>query len=394
MSERELRNALRRAGEDRDPAARERAWRVVRAAYSDYEPRRRRLRWARPATLAAVLAVLAGGAVAAAATTRGGITQVVHDVLGIGEPHARPALVRVPGGGRLLVQEGRSSWVVAGDGSRRRLGRYDGASWSPRGLFVVAWRGRVLTAVEPSGQPRWSLSRPDPIDVARWSPGDGFRIAYLSGGSLRVVNGDGTGDHRYSGATRVAPAWRPGARHVLAYLDARRRVQVTAVDTHRRLWRSSPIAHPVALAWSTGGGRLLVLKRNRAVVYDAAGRHVASQEIAGVRSAAWSPRAPEVALVRTDAAVGTSSLVLLDPAHPPKARTLFSGPGTFGAPAWAPDGRSVLLPWPDAGQWLFLRTRGSRRTTAVANIARQFSSGTSAPRFPDEVAWCCGRAQP
>jgi hypothetical protein len=394
MSDRELREALRRAGERPDPAARERAWRVVQAAYSGYEPRRSRLRWARPATLAAVLAVLVGGAVAAAATTRGGIREVVHDVLGIGEPHARPALVRVPGGGRLLVQAGASSWVVAADGSRRRLGAYDGASWSPRGLFVVAWRGRVLTAVEPSGQPRWSLSRPRPIDAARWSPGDGFRIAYLSGGSLRVVNGDGTGDRRYGGATSVAPAWRPGAAHVLAYVDAKRRVEVTAVDTRRRLWRSSAMADPVALAWSSGGGLLLVLKRDRAVVYDAGGHHIASQPIAGVQSAAWSPRAREVALVRTDAAAGTSSLVLLNPAHPPQARTLFSGPGTFGAPTWAPDGRSVLLPWPDAGQWLFLRPRGSRRTTAVANIARQFSSGPSAQRFPDDVAWCCGRAQP
>jgi hypothetical protein len=393
MSDRELRDALRRAGERRDPAARERAWRVVQAAYSGYEPRRRRLHWARPATLTAVLAVLAGGAVAAAATTQGGIGEVVHDVLGIGEPHARPALVRVPGGGRLLVQAGTSSWVVAADGSRRRLGAYDGASWSPRGLFVVAWRGRVLTAVEPSGQPRWSLARPRPIDVARWSPGDGFRIAYLSGGSLRVVNGDGTGDHRYGGATSVAPAWRPGAAHVLAYVDAKRRVEVTAVDTHRRLWRSSPMADPVALGWSRGG-LLLVLKRDRAVVYDAAGHHIASQPIAGVRSAAWSPRAREVALVRTDAAAGTSSLVLLDPARPPQARTLFSGPGRFGAPAWAPDGRSVVLPWPDAGQWLFLRTSGSRRTIAVANIARQFSRGASAPRFPGAVAWCCGGTQP
>jgi len=391
VNERELRRALRRLGGHPDPVARERAWRVVRAAHAEQAPERRPRRWARLATLAALLAVLAGGTAAAAATTRGGIGRVVHDVLGIGAPHAHAALVHVPGGGRLLVQDGGTTWVVSGAGTRRRLGSYDGASWSPRGLFAVAWRGGTLTAVTPSGTLRWSLSRPAPIDVARWSPGDGFRIAYLSGGALRIVNGDGSGDRRYDAAAGVTPAWRPGADHVLAYVDARRRVQVAAVDARRRLWRSGPLADPVALAWSAGGGRLLVLERERVVVFDAAGRRVASRALAGAQAAAWSPRAPEVAVVRAGPAAGTSSLVLLDGAHGLRSRVLFSGPGAFGAPAWAPGGRALLLPWPDAGQWLFLRTSGSGRPTAVANIARQFSPGAATPRFPDAVAWCCGQ---
>jgi len=363
----------------------------VQAAYRELEPRRRPRRWPRVVAIVVVATVVGGGAVAAATTPHSGVGRLVRDVLGIGAPHPRASLVRVPGGGRLLVQNGRSTWVVAADGTRRRLGSYDGASWSPHGLFVVAWRGGVLTATEPAGKVHWSLSRPGRIAAARWSPVDGFRIAYLSGGSLRIVNGDGTGDRRYGTAlATVAPAWRPDTRHVLAYLDARRRVQVVAVDARRRRWRSGPVADPVALAWSAGGRRLLVLERRGAVIYNDAGRRVASRSIAGARAAAWSPRTSELAVVRSDAAAGRSELLLLDAARGLRTRPLFGGPGRFGAPGWSPDGRSLLLPWPDAGQWLFLRPGGHGRPTAIANIARQFAPGAARPRFPGAVAWCCG----
>ena len=105
----------------------------------------------------------------------------------------------------------------------------------------------MLSAVDPRGGVRWSLTRPQADHRARWAPGDGFRIAYLSGGALRVVDGDGTGDHRYAAArARVAPAWRPGARHVLAYADPAGRIAVAAVDARRRAWRSAPLAGLVA----------------------------------------------------------------------------------------------------------------------------------------------------
>ena len=178
----------------------------------------------------------------------------------LGREDARPALVRVPGGGRLLVtaEGGRGAWVVSADGSRRRLGDYAGASWSPHGRFVVAWRGGELLAVEPGGRVRWSLARHGRIAAARWAPVDGYRVAYLSGRSLRVVNGDGTGDRRYAAAAGVAPAWRPDGRHVLAYVDRRDHVRVAAVDSRRELWRSRAVGGAVELAWSPDGRRLLV----------------------------------------------------------------------------------------------------------------------------------------
>ena len=167
MSER-LREELK--GTPIDDGARARALGVVRAAFVDVEPARRSRRWA-PA-LAVAGCVLALAVLAVAATEPGdAVARWVKDVLGVGREDARPALVRVPGGGRLLVSVPGSAWVVAADGSRRRLGDYAGASWSPHGRFVVAWRGGELRALEPDGTVRWSLSRPGRIATARWSQG-------------------------------------------------------------------------------------------------------------------------------------------------------------------------------------------------------------------------------
>ena len=232
LNEQRLRDELKQA--PIDDGARARALGVVRAAFLEVEPARRPRRWA-PA-LAVAGCVLALAAVAVAATEPGdAVARWVRDVLGVGRENAKPALVRVPGGGRLLVTAPGSAWVVAADGSRRRLGDYAGASWSPHGRFVVAWRDGELLALEPNGRVRWSLSRPGRIATARWSRGLGYRVAYVSGGTLRVVAGDGTGDHRHGPAAAVAPAWRPDGAHVLAYVDRRDHVRVVDVDSGRLL---------------------------------------------------------------------------------------------------------------------------------------------------------------
>ena len=247
MNERELRDALRDAAPV-DEAARARAWRVVQAAYAEHEPRRRRRSRHRLVALAA-----GGGARAGRRRRRrrGGRSATAPSGNGCAACSGSASRTRrrrscdVPGGGRLLVQGGDGTWVVSADGAKRRLGAFAGASWSPNGLFVIAWQGRELTALDPAGHVRWSLARGERVALARWAPVDGFRIAYLAGGELRIVNGDGTADHRYATARRdVAPAWRPDATHVLAYVDARARVNVVAVDSRRRLWRSEPLPTP------------------------------------------------------------------------------------------------------------------------------------------------------
>ena len=90
-----------------------------------------------------------------------------------------------------------------------------------------------LAAVTPRGDVRWSLARPS-VRFARWGGSrTDTRIAYLARRRLRVVAGDGTGDRPACGAptaAAVAPAWRPGPEHLLAYADARGRISVVDTD--------------------------------------------------------------------------------------------------------------------------------------------------------------------
>jgi hypothetical protein len=369
VNERRLREALRDPALD-DPAARTRALAVVHAAYRQREPARRR--WAPVLAVAACVLV---AAVVAAPVSRPGdaVARWVRQVLGTSAPHPRPALVRVPGGGRLLVSSAGAVWAVAPDGVRRRLGDYDGASWSPRGLYAVVWRGGELRAVEPNGRVHWALSRRGRIWAARWSPGDGYRVAYVTGGGLRIVNGDGTGDRPFAAARPVAPAWQPHRAHVLAYVDADRRIQVVGVDGGPDRWRTRPHSRVFALAWSPDGRRLVAATPRRLLVFSAAGRLVAVRRVAGRREATAVSFSPDgrLAVVRgDDVVVG--------------GRVLFRGPGGFGAVAWSPSGRRLLVSWPDADEWLFLDADGGR-VAAVGNIARQFDGS------PRAVEWCCAR---
>ena len=407
MNEQRLRDELH--GMPIDDGARARALRVVRAVYVEQEPERRR-RWA--PVLAVAVCLLAVVVAAGSATAPGdAVARWVRDVLGAGREDVRPELVRVPGGGRLLVMSAPAplddpdgsgaaeraveahaiagAWVVSADGSRRRLGDYAGASWSPHGRFVVAWRGGELRAVEPGGRVRWSLSRRGAITAARWSPVDGFRIAYLSGGSLRIVAGDGTGDRRLGAAQPVAPAWRPDDDHVLAYVDDRDRIRVVAVDSGRELWRTPPLRDGVTeLAWSPDGSRLLVATAGAWRLLGRDGLVLARRSPPAGFVAddfAWAPRGGRLAVVRHDER--RSDVMLVGAAGRP--RLLFTGPGRFGRVAFSPDGRRLLVPWPDADQWLFLSTQTGGRVGAVGNIERQFTAGPRGGPFPDAVEWCC-----
>ena len=224
--------------------------RGVRASASGRTSARRRWPLAVPVVAVAV--------VAAAAFSPPGRAVVDAVRRTIGVEHAAPALFRLPAPGRLLVSGAGGTWVVAADGSKRRLGDDGQASWSPHGLFVVVASGDTLAAVEPRARrrcagrsrgrvslfPRWGGSRAD------------TRIAYLSAGRLRVVAGDGTGDvDARAAAARVAPAWQP-ERHVLAYATPRGGVAVVDVDS-KAVLAVHAARGARELAWSPDGKQLV-----------------------------------------------------------------------------------------------------------------------------------------
>jgi hypothetical protein len=302
--------------------AEERAWQVVHTAFEERTPSPRERKLWRPVVVLAAAAVIAG---AVASPPGQAVLDSIREAVGI--ERAQPALFSLPAPGRLLVESADGVWVVQADGSKRRLGDWREASWSPFGRFVVVARANELAAVEPNGDVRWSLARPN-VRFPRWA-GDRIdtRIAYLSGTTLRVVAGDGTGDRLLRrNVAAVAPAWVPGEGFRLAYTDRAGRTIVVDTDTGR------------------------VVRTTAAPAPDAAIRQrgAASEVVAG-------------------------------------GRVVFRGTGEFRDIARSPDGRWLLVTWPTADQWVFVRTDGRRRIEAVSGITRQFGGGS----FPRIAGWCC-----
>jgi Tol biopolymer transport system component len=333
----------------------------------------------------ALALVLLAAAVAVAAEPPRWVRHVLGDSAQRA-PRAQASLGVLPAG-RLLVSSSDGTWIVRGDGTRLRLGPWTAATWSPRGLYVAAWRGRELSAVAPSGRVAWTIAARGTVRDATWSP-DGYRIAYRRDDVLAVVAGDGTGARVLARPVRaVAPAWRPGAPHTLAWVAASGRVEVRDVDTGALVWRSAASVGAVrALGWSADGHRLLARGERRVVVLDLRGARawrVRLPPAARVDAAAWAPHGDRIALaLRSPAA---TSVYVTRSALVPR-RPVFTTTGTLRSLAWSPDARRLLVRWAEADQWLLLSPTGANARIAVmAGISRRFGS------TPTVQSWCCAR---
>ncbi len=301
----------------------------------------------------------------------------------------------------------RGAWLVADDGSRRLLGKYREAMFSPHGLYVAATRGRSLTAVDPAGEVRWTISRPGEVTAPRWAP-SGYRIAFLEGGSVWVVPGDASTEPvPLDAATATAPAWRPpGAGsdaetepNVLTYAQ-RFSVTTRDADTGRVLFRARTARPARWIDWA-GPDRLAVANPNGIRIYDRKGRFLGSPNLPAathVESLAASPDGERLAVVVRENANPLESparLLLIRIADGKRVqRTVFSGIGRFGEPVFSPGGEWILLPWGDTDQWLFINPDSDRkllrRVIAVGNVARQFDpGGRGAGAMPAVEDWCC-----
>jgi hypothetical protein len=372
------------------PAAEEaelRAWSVLADAHASRPAATRFRRRGRVIALA-FAALLVAAAVAVAAEPPKWVRHVLGDV---GTARPVPASLGSLPAGRLLVSSAHGTWIVRGDGTRLRLGPWTAATWSPRGLYVAAWRGRELSAVAPDGRVAWTLAAPATVRDARWSP-DGYRIAYRRAGGLAVVAGDGTSPRVLAAKVRaVAPAWRPGEPHTLAWVGARGQVEVRDADTGRLVWRSAAAIDAVReLRWSADGQRLLARGPHRLVVLDVHGNRLHRVGLpagATVSAAAWAPRGGRLA-VALDAGA-TSGLFVTTSARLPQ-RPAFTASGTFASLAWSPDGTRLLVRWREFDQWLLVSPRRARtgtlgpRISAIAGISRRFGGA------PAVQGWCCG----
>jgi hypothetical protein len=373
----DLERGLRETPLPDEVAARERARQTVAAAHTQPAPRR-----SRPARLVWI-AALAAAVTIGVSQRDSGLAHEVGDwmraVVTQPTPTATPVNgLGLPAAGRLLVSEDSGLWVVERSGKRKRIGAWRDATWSPRGLYVAGASARTLTALDPDTRSvRWQVRRPERVSLPRWSPGDGFYVAYRSGHSLRIVYGNG--EHDVKAGDRmadVAPAWRPNTPRTLAWAATDGTVTVEDALTAKELWTFG--AGPVrALEWSADGRRLLIAGRRSYTIHDVTtGKRDTTRLPAGTRllAAAYAPAGNRLALaVRTGDETAVRS----------PGETVLRGPGELSELDWSPDGRWLLAGWPSADHWLLVRASGRARDAAVSGVRHRF--GTTARTH----GWCC-----
>jgi DNA-binding beta-propeller fold protein YncE len=407
VNEERLRRLLRDAELPDEAAARKRGWRVVRAAYEGRgaaAPRKRprgRLALASAGAAAVILAIVLTPAGAK-------VADVFQNVTGIGNEKARPALSSLPAPGRLLVGSAEGPWVVRQDGSKRLLGAYRDATWSPRGLFVAATSSHELVAIDPkTGDVHWTIGGRNLRDAA-WSP-SGFRIAYQAAGALRLVTGAGNQDHMLAPrAADVAPAWRP-LSHIgrlmvekqveppeqLAFAEPSGRIRLLDTRSGDAIWATPPGPRPVALIWTPDGNRLLVVSPRSVRLFTASGALARTINLpvgTRARAAAIDPNGRALAVAVGQATAGRlphSRVDLIPLGRSARPRVVVSDPGSFTGLAFSPDGRWLLVAWRDADQWLFVPLAGGK-VRAVGHVSQQFAPGASGlEAFPRLDGWCC-----
>ncbi|HVO54304.1 MAG TPA: hypothetical protein VMT37_07820 [Solirubrobacterales bacterium] len=362
----------------------------------------------RPASLPRLALGLLIAALAAALLLSPAGASVRHwvgDVFTDNAPKAHPGLTAIPGGGRLLVQSADGPWVVQADGSRRLLGDYSEATWSPHGLFVGTASGRTLNAVEPDGTPHWTLNAPGPVTDPRWWAGK-YRIAYRAGNELRVVAGDGSGDHLLArGTAPVAPVWSPTGLRQLAFVEGgvSRPPRLTFADaesgapldsaaalpsTFKIEW-ADPVHGLLEVSRSVLRIRALQLGENGAIAIQGSTRLPSPG--GRIEDASVAPAGDRVAVVaRLGHGERTRSSVLLyeGDAGPRRLLTL---PGRLSQVVFSPDSRRLLVAWPDADEWLFVPV-GKGQPQAVGDVSAAFAPGSKgAVAFPTVEGWCCAR---
>jgi hypothetical protein len=389
-SERRIREALHEASAPEENQAEERAWRVVQAAHAEQPPRRRSPGLRRRG----LQLVLVLGLVAALISPAGAaVRHWVADTVSPGRKPAKPALTSLPAAGSLLVQSAAGPWVVHADGSKRLLGAYTDATWSPHGLFVAATTRHQLVTMDPRGEAHWTIAQPGRVSRPSWKAPDGFRLAYLSGTSLRVVVGDGSHDHLLEPRVApVAPAWLPGPRYVLAFARPNGAIEVVQAGSDRRVFQTAPGERPRSLQWAPGD-RLLVTRSRAAELRGPGGAILwrwTAPDRTRIVAARLAPEREQVALIVSSHT--HSRLLLTGPGT--QSRALFSGPGLFSGVEWSPDGHWLLLAWKSADQWLFLNPSRAGRIEAISQISAQFAPGAQRPSqagFPQVRGWCCPR---
>jgi len=355
----------------------ERGRRLVLAAFAERAPVRRR-RFHLPRIVWPVLAaLLAASAVAVAGYLRndGGSPRQVRAPFG----------AEVEDGVVLALGRGVASTVNA-RGRIRALGPASDGDLSPHGRNAVLASGPGLVAVNVAdGQVRWRVPAPAQVSLPRWSRERTVppccRVAYLAGGALYAVGGDGRGAHLVARhALAVAPAWRPGgAAHELAYAAPDGIHIVVADSRHERA--HLPGLAPEALSWRADGRTLAVLDATGVTLYSASGKRLQRLAAHGrVLAGGYAPAGNRLVVLRRGAG-GRLSLLVRGAGGSLRAVRHLAITAVSDL-RLSPDGRTALIASPEGDEWLEIRLRDGH-LQRLRDIGRRLRAGFA----PRALAW-------
>jgi hypothetical protein len=193
----------------------------------------------------------------------------------------------------------------------------------------------------------------------------------------------------------VAPAWKPGSQHVLAFALPSGAVRVIKTDSNDVTagWREPG---PEQLAFSADGTLVATRNPRLITVHTETGlrRSGIPPGPAGTPTEfldlAFAPTHSTLAYVTYDAATGRSAVWTIDGGGTGHPRQLFEGAGRIADVEWSPDEHWLLAAWESADQWIFIRTGdGATKLVARSSITAQLNGGARDAPFPSIAGWCC-----
>ena len=358
---------------------------------------RQPVRWPRRhARQLLVLAALAAAfAVASAVVTAPGraLVDSLRDAIGRervrGIRHAQPALFRLPASGRVLVNSTKGAWILRSNGSKRLLGAYADAAWSPHGLFVVAVRGHELVALTPRGAIRWTVARRGRPRLPSWSPSG--RVA----GDTRIACRRARPSGWWVGTAGATASWPPTSRRC-----ARRGGPGPAMSSRTCVARGrSSSWTPTRARCCSRAGSTGYQANSRGRTTERGSQFAHARPCGSTTPAASSSRRAAVGSLASSSpspslpgATAWSRRACAARRRPWRSRPAAAPCSRAPAGSRTSPGRRAAAGSCSAGvarPWVLLPAAGGK-VRAFGNVGAQFRSRPSGP-FPDvaQSGWCC-----
>jgi Tol biopolymer transport system component len=231
-------------------------------------------------------------------------------------------------------------------------------TWSPDGsrLLFLGFEDLYVMNADGSGRVRLVEGRPE-VGSARWSP-DGRMIAFTFQGfdddeeffiDLWVMRSDGSDRIKLASGIETGPSWSPDSRQIVYGRDQLRIIDVDGTGDHRLTRQPFPVSEP---AWSPDGGRIAFVttleddsdtpdKSIFVIDPDGSGLVNLTRGRGSDESPTWSPDGSMIAFTLSGKGEEGSEIAVMNRDGGDRTN-LTRRRGFDVSPDWSPDGRQIV----------------------------------------------------